>query len=487
MRLMTAVSAAMILVAGCKKAAPAPVYETIPVDRRDIIVSAHATGTIQADTTVEVKTRASGEVLQLKVETGQVVKRNTLMMQIDPRLTRNAVAQSEAALEAARVQLHNAEIQKGRSDSLLATQAITVQEHDQDVLTYANAKAGVVSAEVALENNRINLQDADVRAPITGTIIEIDVSRGNVIASATSNVGGGTTLLKMADLNLVQVSTPIDETDIGKIQPGQRASVTVDAYPNHPFQGTVLKIEPKDTVQQNVTMFPVRIRIDNRDGLLRPGMNADVEIHVGQARQVLAVPSAALRTQRDVASAAQVLGLDPQAVQAEVREQLQQGSDTASAIQLGGRAAGAAPAGGRRSRRVAGDSTGQAGVGQAGTASNDTSARVARRRALDALTGGRWIVFVQRGGKPAPTWVRTGLTDLDYSEVLDGLSLGDSVYILPSASLVQSQQQFRQRITNLTGGGGLPGMRQQQQGGTGGGAGGTGAAGGGGGAPRQRQ
>jgi len=481
MRLTMAVAAGMILVAGCKKAPPAPVYETIPVDRRDIIVSAHATGTILADTTVEVKTRASGEVLQLKVETGQVVKRNTLMMQIDPRLTRNAVAQSEAALEAARVQLHNAEIQKGRSDSLLASQAITVQEHDQDVLTYANAKAAVVSAEVTLENNRINLQDADVRAPITGTIIEIDVSRGNVIASATSNVGGGTTLLKMADLNLVQVSTPIDETDIGKIQPGQLASVTVDAYPNHPFQGTVLKIEPKDTVQQNVTMFPVRVRIDNRDGLLRPGMNADVEIHVGQGRQVLAVPSAALRTQRDVASAAQVLGLDPQAVQAEVRQQLQQGSDTASAIQLGGRAQGDAPTGGRRSRRAGGDSTGQAGA-----APNDTSARVARRRALDALTGGRWIVFVQRGGKPVPTWVRTGLTDLDYSEVMDGLSLGDSVYILPSASLVQSQQQFKQRITNMTGGGGLPGMRQQQ-GGTGTGAGGAAAPGGGGGAPRQRQ
>src|SRR6185312_14260462 len=106
MRLTMAVAVGMILVAGCKKAPPAPVYETIPVDRRDIIVSAHATGTIQADTTVEVKTRASGEVLQLKVETGQVVKRNALLMQIDPRLTRNAVAQSEAALEAARVQLH---------------------------------------------------------------------------------------------------------------------------------------------------------------------------------------------------------------------------------------------------------------------------------------------------------------------------------------------------------------------------------------------
>ena len=466
------VTLSVILIAACKKEAPQPVYETIPVERRDIIVSARASGTIQPDTTVEVKTRASGEVLQLKVETGQVVKRGTLLMQIDPRLSRNAVAQSEAGLEAARVQLNNAEIQKRRSDSLLAAQAITAQEHDQDVLGYANAKANLVAAQVSLENNRINLQDAEVLAPITGTIIEIDVSRGQVIASATSNVGGGTTLLKMADLNLVQVSTPIDETDIGKIQPGQRATVTVDAYANHPFPGDVLKIEPKDTVQQNVTMFPVRIRIDNRDGLLRPGMNADVEIHIVQAEQVLALPNAALRTLRDVGSAAQVLGLDPNAVQADLRQQQTRAADSGSA-RLGGAPSGdgtTLPIGRdsiRRRPRIPGDTS---------------SASPTRRRSLDALSGGRYIVFVQRGGEPTPVWVRTGLTDLDYSQVISGLNPGDSVYILPSASLVQSQQQFRQRITNMTGGGGLPGMRQQTPtGGTG-----PGAAPAGGGAGRQR-
>ncbi len=466
------VTLSVILIAACKKEAPQPVYETIPVERRDIIVSARASGTIQPDTTVEVKTRASGEVLQLKVETGQVVKRGTLLMQIDPRLSRNAVAQSEAGLEAARVQLNNAEIQKRRSDSLLAAQAITAQEHDQDVLGYANAKANLVAAQVSLENNRINLQDAEVLAPITGTIIEIDVSRGQVIASATSNVGGGTTLLKMADLNLVQVSTPIDETDIGKIQPGQRATVTVDAYANHPFPGNVLKIEPKDTVQQNVTMFPVRIRIDNRDGLLRPGMNADVEIHIGQAEQVLALPNAALRTLRDVGSAAQVLGLDPNAVQADLRQQQARAADSGS-TRLGGAPSGdgtTLPIGRdsmRRRSRIPGDTS---------------SASPTRRRSLDALSGGRYIVFVQRGGEPTPVWVRTGLTDLDYSQVISGLNPGDSVYILPSASLVQSQQQFRQRITNMTGGGGLPGMRQQTP--TGGTGPGGAAAGGGGGGQR---
>jgi HlyD family secretion protein len=471
----------LVLALACKKDAPPPVYETIPVDRRDIIVSAHATGTIQPDTTVEVKTRASGEVMQLEVETGQVVKRGNLLMQIDPRLSRNAVAQSEASLEAARVQLNNAEIQKRRSDSLLAAQAITVQEHDQDVLSYANAKANLVSAQVALENNRITLEDANVRAPITGTIIEIAVSRGQVIASATSNVGGGTTLLTMADLNLVQVSTPIDETDIGKIQAGQRATVTVDAYPNHPFQGNVLKIEPKDTVQQNVTMFPVRIRIDNRDGLLRPGMNSDVEIHVGQAEQALAVPNAALRTARDVASAAQVLGLDPQVVQAEIRQQQPaRRSDSAGGARLGG----STPTADGTTLPVGRDS-----ARRRRPEGSDSSAGGPRRTSLDALSGGRYIVFVQRSGKPTATWVRTGLTDLDYSQVLSGLSLGDSVYVLPSASLVQSQQQFRQRITNLTGGGALPGMRQPGAtgpGGAGPGGAGPGAAGGAGGGGRQR-
>jgi hypothetical protein len=82
-----------------------------------------------------------------------------------------------------------------------------------------------------------------------------------------------------------------------------------------------------------------------------------------------------------------------------------------------------------------------------------------RTRGTDA-SGGRYIVFVKRNGRPTPVWIRTGLTDLDYSEVVRGLVQGDSVYILPSASLVQSQQDLKQRVNQITGGGGVPGMRQ---------------------------
>ena len=260
---------------------------------------------------MEVKSKASGEVLQLNAETGQVVKRGAPLVRIDPRNARNALAQAQADLDVAKAKLTNSTSQKHRADELFKTQSITQQEHEQALLDYADARAGVVRSQVAVDNSRIQLEDTDVRAPITGTIIEKDTERGQVIASATSNVSGGTTLMKMADLGLVQVRTLVDETDIGKIQPGQRATVTVDAFPNRPFSGTVLKIEPQAQTEQNVTMFPVSVRIDNKEGLLRPGMNAEVEVHVGRRDSVLAVPNAALRTQRDVGSAATVLGLSP--------------------------------------------------------------------------------------------------------------------------------------------------------------------------------
>jgi HlyD family secretion protein len=442
---------ALCALAACKKEAPRVVYQALPVEHRDIVVTAQASGTIQPDTVVEVKSKASGEVLQLGAETGQIVKRGAPLVRIDPRNARNALAQAQADLDVARAKLENATSQKRRSDELFKTQSITQQEHEQSLLDYANAKSEVVRAQVAVDNARIQLEDTDVRAPITGTIIEKDVERGQVIASAVTNVSGGTTLLKMADLNLVQVRTLVDETDIGKIQVGQAATVTVDAYPNRPFDGTVLKIEPQAQTEQNVTVFPVLIRIENREGLLRPGMNTEVEIHVGRRDSVLAVPNAALRTQRDVGSAAQVLGLAADAVQKEL-------ASTAPAP--ANRSDGASPTtdGVPPAQKARSDS----GRQRMGAAWRQSQGGVSRRHgSFSGGATGRYIVFVKRNGQPRPVWIRTGLTDLDYSEVTQGLSPGDSVYVLPSASLVQSQQDMKQRFNQMTGGGAIPGMRTQ--------------------------
>lgn len=96
-------------------------------------------------------------------------------------------------------------------------------------------------------------------------------------------------------------------------------------------------------------------------------------------------------------------------------------------------------------------------------AANRPRGGVRARRGPPQGSGSRYIVFVKRSGKPTPVWIRTGLTDMDYSEVLEGLAAGDSVLVLPSASLVQSQQDSRERVNRITGGGAVPGMQQQQQ------------------------
>ena len=501
MRTQMLVLAALAL-AACKKETPVLVYQAVPVEKRNIVVSAQAAGVIQPDTTVEVKSKASGEILDMKVETGQLVPRGTLMVLVDARTPRNTLAQAEAQLEVARARLQNAESQRNRANELFKSQSITQTEQEKAVLDYANAKADVVGAQVAVENARIQLEDTDVRAPITGTIIEKNVERGQVISSPTRDVGGGTVLLKMADLNLVQVRTLVDETDIGKIRPGLRATVTVDAYPNTPFDGEVLKVEPLATTQQNVTMFPVIVRIANRDGRLRPGMNAEVEIHVGQRDSVLAIPNASLRTQRDVASAAQVLGLDPASITAQLaagdsaaRQQADSAAGRttqAAAVAPKDSAAPKAPAAASGNTMTTPD--GRVIPLPPGVTEAQVRAIFAKRMGGQELTdqerallrqvfagmgggrpggaggprppsndfqfGGRYIVFVLRNGQPTPVNVRTGLTDLDYSEVMNGVALGDSVLVLPSASLIQSQQEFKQRIGNMTGGG-LPGVRQQ--------------------------
>ena len=445
----------LVLVAGCKKEAPPITYQAVPIERRDIVVSAQASGTVQPDTTVEVKSKASGEILELVVETGQVVKRGDLMVRVDPRIPRNAVAQAQADLEVAQARLTNASSQRRRADELFKSQSITEQEHEQALLDYANANAEVIRARVAVDNARDQLDDTNVRAPISGTIIQKLVERGQVISSPTNDVGGGTVLLNMADLNLVQVRTLVDETDIGKIQPGQRATVTVEAYPSQPFSGTVLKIEPQAQTEQNVTMFPVLVRIDNKAGLLRPGMNAEVEVHVGRRDDVLTVPNAALRTQRDVGSAAQVLGLSPEAVQKTLADQ--RGSGAA-----GQRDSGAAGQRGSQEQSLDSSNVSRSGGSlPAADVSRSPRARSTAPLPPRPADGGRYIVFVKRNGQPTPIWIRTGLTDLDHTEVLEGLTPSDSVLVLPSASLVQAQQESRERINRITGGGGVPGMQQQ--------------------------
>jgi HlyD family secretion protein len=485
---------AALLVSGlaaCKKATPAPVFEKVPVERRDIVVAASAAGAIQPILTIDVKSQASGAITAMRVQTGDDVKPGQVLALIDPRLPKSGLDQAQASVDVARAQLQTATTQMSREDTLLKAQVVTQQEWETTRVTFAQAQAAVVTAQSNLADARIAYEQTRVTAPLSGTIIVKNVDLGTVISSPARDVGGGTVLFRMANLDTVQVQGLVDETDIGKIQPGMPVTITVDAFPNRPFDGTVLKIEPQAQVTQNVTQFPVLVNILNPGHLLKPGMNTEVEVHVGQRQGVLAIPNAALRTQADVASAAQVLGLDPQAVQQQLAQQPTPRGDSGTATMGGGGTkadpsppqAGAAAntltlPNGRTINLPSGVSAQQVQAAMqkrfSGGQLSDAEQALLRqvfsqmrgtggggglqRRTNDS--GGRYIVFVLKNGQPTPLQIRTGLTDLDYSEVVSGLTEKDTVLVLPSASLVNAQKQFQQRVQSFTGGG-IPGMRQQ--------------------------
>ena len=288
--------------------------QTAAVVRGDLMITAEATGSIEPIRKVEVTSKASGEVTRLYVDIGDEVEPGALLAEVDPRDVKNAFDQAEADLVVAQARLEISQAQLDRSEELLQSGVISTQEHESRALDFANSRATLVRAETNYELSQLRLDDVIIRAPLAGTVLEKSVEEGQVIQSASQNVLGGTTLMVMADLKSMQVRTLVDETDMGDIRPGMQANVTVEAYPERRFVGIVEKIEPQALVQQNVTMFPVIVRLDNSSGLLRPGMNAEVEIELAQATGVLLIPNNAVVTPEDAQPAAMVLGLDTDAI-----------------------------------------------------------------------------------------------------------------------------------------------------------------------------
>jgi HlyD family secretion protein len=327
---------------------------TVPVTRRDIVIDAQATGVVEPIFVVEVKSKAGGQIVKLPVETGSVVKPGDLLVQIETRDVQNQYDQVDAQLAAARSKLEVSTAQKKRADELFKSRIITATEHEAAQIDFANAQSQLVSARTSLDLRKQSLEDATVRAPVAGTVIERTVALGTVITSATGSFGGGTTLLKMADLSKVRIRALFNETDIGQVRPGQTATVTVDAYPERRFVGTVEKIEPQAVIQQNVTMFPVLVTLENSEGLLKPGMNGETNVMVEQRSSVLSVPNDAVRNPREAAATAPILGLNADTVRVQLAAQM-----AARGGRQGGGNGGGAPGGGGQRGGPQGTSRGE--------------------------------------------------------------------------------------------------------------------------------
>ena len=454
---------------GTSEADEAPTVQTALVERGDLMITAEATGNVEPVRKVEVKSKASGEILRLYVDIGDRVEPGALLAQIDPRDVRNAFDQAEADLDVAQARLDISEAQLGRSEELLASAVISVQEHESKNLEYANSQATLVKAKTNYELAQLRLGDVTIRAPMAGTILVKNVEEGQVIQSASQNVSGGTVLMIMADLEQMQVRTLVDETDMGEIRDGMRASVQVEAYPDLSFIGEVEKIEPQAVVQQNVTMFPVIVRLDNSSSLLRPGMNAEVAVEIAEAPAVLLIPNAAVVTPQEAVAAAMVLGLPEDAVDMRsmfagmgggqgrpgagqarpgggqasfdsLRARVARGEisqDSARAIFQQRRAASGQSGfgGGAGQGPFAGRPPG--GQGQAGSG----SARESRRAVL---------FVVGKDGTIEPRAVMIGLNDWDYTQVVSGVEEGEHVALIGAAQLRATQDAFLERIRART-------------------------------------
>jgi HlyD family secretion protein len=493
-------------------------FQTVEVDRGDLRIRAEAIGTVEPVRTVEVKSKASGEILRLLADIGDAVAPGQILAEIDPRDVRNRFDQARADLEVAQARADIAEAQLERSQQLLSAEVITQREHESARLEHANAQAALVKAITNFELAELQLADVQIRAPMAGTIIQKNVEVGTVIQSASQNVSGGTTLFTMANLGDMQVRTLIDETDMGQLEPGMAVEIDVEAFPDRAFRGTLEKIEPQAVVEQNVTMFPVIVSLDNSSGLLKPGMNAEVAIMIDDAIDVLLVPNNAIVQPADVGPAALALGLDIEALDLTPFMRAGRGgfggrngaagaatAAAGTATADGAEGAGATPAG-PRARNGGAEGGGAAGPAERiaelraqvdrGEITQDSMRAVlqglrAQGGGLAGMRGGfagpaggalataatqerevrPAVVFVMGADeRPEPRLIQVGVNDWDYTEVVSGLEGGESLAVVGPAQLQARQQEFLNQMRARAGaspfGGGAPG------GGPGGGRGG---------------
>jgi HlyD family secretion protein len=263
------------------------------VSSGDLTVYVTATGTISAVTTVQVGSQVSGTISKLYADYNSIVKEGQLIAQIDPTNLQQALHDAEATLEKGQSQANESQRSFDRSKALFDKKLESQSDYDASLTTLEMDKATLKQYKAQLERAKINLAYATIYAPISGVVIDRQVSVGQTVAASFSSP----TLFTIAnDLSKMQVLATVDESDIGKITVGQDASFTVDAF-NDTFHGKVSQIRLSAVVISNVVNYTVVIDVPNDDLKLMPGMTATIKILVGKKNNVMRVLNTALRLQ----------------------------------------------------------------------------------------------------------------------------------------------------------------------------------------------
>jgi HlyD family secretion protein len=265
-------------------------WRSVSVERGDVNVLVTATGSMAADTSVDVGVQVSGTIAKIKADFNTVVRKGQVLAVLDTTLYYATKMDALAALQRTQVAAQQAKREYDRTKNLFDNQVAAQADYDLVLTTYQTAKSNVISAKSILNKAAINLRYCTIKAPISGQIIARNVQVGNmVIASFTSPV-----LFTIANnLKRMQVQANVDEADIGLLKVGQKAKFTVDAYPNDVFLGEVTQIRHSPVVVSSVVNYVVIITVPNPDLKLIPGLTVNSNISIQERLNVLKVATSA--------------------------------------------------------------------------------------------------------------------------------------------------------------------------------------------------
>lgn len=279
------------MMTGCSKKSSFTYTEAEAV-KQDIVNSVTATGTIEPVTSVDVGTQVSGVISKLYVDYNSVVKAGEVIAELDRTNLMSELSSAQASLKSAQSELDYQKTNYERYKTLYDKGLISANDFEQARLSYVQAQQKTQQQKESVKKAQTNLGYATITSPIDGVVLSKEVEEGQTVASSFSTP----TLFKIArDLTDMRVIADVDEADIGDVKEGQRVTFTVDAFPDDTFEGQVTQVRQEATTESNVVTYEVVISAPNDDLKLKPGLTANVVIFTMEAKDVLAVPSKALR------------------------------------------------------------------------------------------------------------------------------------------------------------------------------------------------
>lgn len=376
-----------------------PPLHTERVEVGDVSHRVVAYGSLQPVRNVVVGSQVSGIVDQVLVDFNSLVRRGQVLARIEPSTFAAAVSSAEAELEAAEAELELARHRWRRTENLLEGQYVSSSEVEEAGATLRQAEAQVQVRQHALERADRELARCTITSPTDGIVISRTVDVGQTVAASLN----APELFEIAtDLRRMQIHANVAEADIGLVEEGQEVRFVVDAHRDREFVGTVVQVRNAPIVIDNVVHYEAIIDVDNSDGLLKPGMTAEVAIITAERRNVLRVRNPALRARLPDA----IRPADPDEPAAPERVDDHAGLEDAGGASDPGSAGDPRGAGDRRDERY--------------------------RDGLDdpaEAYGRQGRVYVLRNGSLIATTVTTGLSDGVYTEIIGGVMEGDTLAV----------------------------------------------------------